>query len=889
MASDVGDALDALSLLARARLVGALHAAGVLHDKMLLWMIAAHLCACFAPKAVGASRVHAATSSSPFEVLGLFSSVASTFGNVGQANYAAANACLDALAWSRRLQGTLGSSLQIPAVSGAGMGAATFDREQLEAMGAISLDAFAAWLRRSIGAAHGGSERTQAPLGPSLLQGVANAARSELPVQAAAPSIAMDAVAQRWSFIARSSSSQRQSHIESLILRVAHELTGSYDDVLMVNTPLDEAGLDSIASTELVHQLSSLTGLQLPSMLVFQFPSVRTIAQHVITSGTVSGPYGQGTAKPSTDLSGSSAAETFMSDRHIPVVHGPQLVTVKANGTDPLVFVHGIAGHVPHRLLARLSNSIGGGLLGIRHPLLAGQLAAPKLQRDLAELYTATLANAGHRRTHLISHSLGALIIHQMAHVMRALGCPAGAVVLIEPTSPPPYDLHLRDGWQGTGWHQAGYQLVTGLFDGRVDTQAVKSRLWALPDDAVVPCIVALFADLADGTCSLSEVLQVTRQLKVVQEMNEMLSSLEEVQSLTGGSETLVSVLATDRQRFFESQMMNDLGPNGLSKVLLFGDPAVELELCGTHGEICTWTLSGRDIAFNAVLCAVLTRTRHDAIRQEPAIPDTCSAGSDAEAEPGSGVGASASVVDVYGSNRGTVAATSMRAEASIATAIEKPQEHILVRLLDGRPVLTRLCADLRSLATALHAQGEEKVAQFCTWPILADDSNARKCEIVPHDAELTQYTLEKGIELRAMMDVTEWVELLTKAGGTSSAHILVGWQLIKLMDVQIDENQPIVVYLTAPTCNAAALPLEPPLAIRQVLQCVDAVLLIRTDICPPKVMAACTCRIARSAQDAMSCIQVFRQSRRVSLLRGYAADVIDAVIKDYLASTLGS
>ena len=49
--------------------------------------------------------------------------MASTFGNVGQASYSAANSYMDALARSRRVQSMHGSSLQIPAVSGAGMGA----------------------------------------------------------------------------------------------------------------------------------------------------------------------------------------------------------------------------------------------------------------------------------------------------------------------------------------------------------------------------------------------------------------------------------------------------------------------------------------------------------------------------------------------------------------------------------------------------------------------------------------------------------------------------------------------------------------------------------------------------------------------------------------------
>ena len=83
------------------------------------------------PKALATSHLQAITVRTPLDALGLFSSVASTFGNVGQGNYAAANAYLDAVARSRRRHGALVSSLQIPAVSGSGMGATSFDTEQV--------------------------------------------------------------------------------------------------------------------------------------------------------------------------------------------------------------------------------------------------------------------------------------------------------------------------------------------------------------------------------------------------------------------------------------------------------------------------------------------------------------------------------------------------------------------------------------------------------------------------------------------------------------------------------------------------------------------------------------------------------------------------------------
>ena len=62
--------------------------------------------AVFSPKAAAASHVHHAAMRAPLEALALFSSVAATLGNVGQANYASANACLDELlrVCSRRSQ-----------------------------------------------------------------------------------------------------------------------------------------------------------------------------------------------------------------------------------------------------------------------------------------------------------------------------------------------------------------------------------------------------------------------------------------------------------------------------------------------------------------------------------------------------------------------------------------------------------------------------------------------------------------------------------------------------------------------------------------------------------------------------------------------------------------
>ena len=74
---------------------------------------------------------------------------------------------------------------------------------------------------------------------------------------------------------------QRQPHVESLVVRVVRELTGSEASVT-ASTPLMEAGVDSLAATELSNRLCAATGLALSPTLVFEQPTPRAIAAHVV-------------------------------------------------------------------------------------------------------------------------------------------------------------------------------------------------------------------------------------------------------------------------------------------------------------------------------------------------------------------------------------------------------------------------------------------------------------------------------------------------------------------------------------------------------------------------------------------------------------------------------
>eukprot|EP00964_Phaeocystis_antarctica_P050136 scaffold29059_cov73-Phaeocystis_antarctica.AAC.1 len=75
---------------------------------------------------------------------------------------------------------------------------------------------------------------------------------------------------------------QRQPHVESLVLRAVRELTGEAEASVTASTPLMEAGIDSLAATELSTRLRAATGLALSPTLVFEQPTPRAIAAHVL-------------------------------------------------------------------------------------------------------------------------------------------------------------------------------------------------------------------------------------------------------------------------------------------------------------------------------------------------------------------------------------------------------------------------------------------------------------------------------------------------------------------------------------------------------------------------------------------------------------------------------
>jgi len=119
---------------------GIIHAAGVLDDTPLLGLDHKRLWRVLAPKVLGAWHLHTLTVDIPLDFFVMFSSATSLLGSLGQGNYVAANAFLDALAYARQYEGLPALSINWGPWSQVGMAARTGADKRLAAQGILGID-----------------------------------------------------------------------------------------------------------------------------------------------------------------------------------------------------------------------------------------------------------------------------------------------------------------------------------------------------------------------------------------------------------------------------------------------------------------------------------------------------------------------------------------------------------------------------------------------------------------------------------------------------------------------------------------------------------------------------------------------------------------------------
>ncbi len=267
-------------------LTAVIHAAGTLDNGMIESFDEGRLAGVMRPKADAARWLDELTRGHDLAALLLFSSVAATFSHPGQGNYAAANAYLDGLAQRRRAAG-LPASAVAWGLWGTGSGMSTrLSNEDIEVLAADTgqrvLPAEQALALLDVALGHRepllvattldvGALRAQARAGvlPALLSDLVRApARGR---RAADPG-AGGSLAQQ--LVPAASPDERQELVLELVRAQAAAVLGhaSAGDV-PPDRPFKELGFDSLGSVVLRNRLAQITGLRLPSTLVFDHPT----------------------------------------------------------------------------------------------------------------------------------------------------------------------------------------------------------------------------------------------------------------------------------------------------------------------------------------------------------------------------------------------------------------------------------------------------------------------------------------------------------------------------------------------------------------------------------------------------------------------------------------
>ncbi|MFH9002979.1 SDR family NAD(P)-dependent oxidoreductase [Streptomyces afghaniensis] len=281
VAVDVTDraALAALidGIPADAPLTAVIHTAGVLDDATVTALTEERIDTVMAVKADAARYLHELTADRDLDAFVLFSSISGLLGTAGQANYAAANTYLDALAAQRRALGLPGTSLAW-GLWQEGMG---------QSLGESDINR---WTRSGVApltAEQGLALFDEAVAGDSALPVPAILQPSGLSGTDPVPAVLGGLVRRRRKPAGTGPAGQAgqvltEKQARELVRATTAAVLGLPNpNSLDLSKAFREQGFDSLAGVDLRNRLIAATGRQLPATLVFDHPTPQALAAHL--------------------------------------------------------------------------------------------------------------------------------------------------------------------------------------------------------------------------------------------------------------------------------------------------------------------------------------------------------------------------------------------------------------------------------------------------------------------------------------------------------------------------------------------------------------------------------------------------------------------------------
>ncbi|CDI87737.1 hypothetical protein EPH_0047980 [Eimeria praecox] len=270
---------------------GIFHAAGALADSLLDSQSVEGLRRVYNGKVVGAWNIHRVCEEQgidkDLQFFVLFSSISSLIGNVAQANYASANACLDALARWRRRKGLCCQSIQWGPWIEQGM--AVEMRQQLARNGMKGITNELGF--RTL---HDVLLHRECPpvLACQAFKWRAFFIRyvTVPPLFEGVPQEAADLPESSGMTMKHLSAAERKEFIKAQVAAAARQVLGS-SSAPSFDKPLQDLGVDSLGAVEFRNLLSKKLGMKLSATTLFDYPTLNAITEYVFeATGEDKGP-----------------------------------------------------------------------------------------------------------------------------------------------------------------------------------------------------------------------------------------------------------------------------------------------------------------------------------------------------------------------------------------------------------------------------------------------------------------------------------------------------------------------------------------------------------------------------------------------------------------------
>lgn len=480
VACDVSDgaAVDALVGSCRPALTAVFHLAGVVADKVVDGMTPERVVSVLAPKADAAWHLHEATRGLGLSAFVLYSSAAGVLGRPGQANYAAANGFLDALARHRTARGLPAQALAwgpwvtaddegmagrvAPHRLGEGGVRAVTEREGIDLLDAALRTPEPVLVPIPLDRAAAGRQAVP-PVLADLLPGRPAARAGQMVT--AAPAVEQTPGGWR-DRLAAVPADRRETELADLIRAELAAVLGFPDAASFpVDREFTELGFDSLTAVQVRNRLSAFTRVRLAPTIVLEHPTLPALAAHVHAALREAGGLPQtGTeAEPRTTAgSGMENNARFstvyhrvlreqgpleaMALRYFASYALPAFSTAdRARYTvAPARLAHGDGAalaylpdyltpyqRIPHGLAKQFDGERD--LFLLEHPGLGAHRAVPDSVATLVRAHADTVRDLSHGRPLvLVGYCAGGAIAHAVARHLAGEGQPPAGVVLLD-------------------------------------------------------------------------------------------------------------------------------------------------------------------------------------------------------------------------------------------------------------------------------------------------------------------------------------------------------------------------------------------------------------------------------------------------------------------------